>query len=115
MDLVEGVDFLEYVRPSGRLDETRLRSALSQLAMGVMALHGNHIIHRDLKPSNVMVTLWDTSSCWISAWCVELDEPDVSQSRRQDRGDAGLHGPRASGWAPRDARVRLVCRRRHAL
>jgi len=56
MELVEGVDFLEHVRPSGQLDESRLRSALSQLAMGVMALHRNHIIHRDLKPSNVMVT-----------------------------------------------------------
>ena len=56
MDLVEGMTFLKYVRPNGVLDEPRLRSALSQLVRGVMALHGQHIIHRDLKPSNVMVT-----------------------------------------------------------
>jgi eukaryotic-like serine/threonine-protein kinase len=56
MELVEGTTFLEYVRPDGRLDEARLRPALAQLVMGVMALHGHHIIHRDLKPSNVMVT-----------------------------------------------------------
>lgn len=74
MDLIEGTDFLSYVRPhsdtaasSGnrrqpgprtkgeRADIERLRSALAQLVGAVMALHGQHIIHRDLKPSNVMV------------------------------------------------------------
>lgn len=56
MDLVEGVDFLKYVRPNDSLDEARLRAALAQLVTGVIALHGHHIIHRDLKPPNVMVT-----------------------------------------------------------
>jgi eukaryotic-like serine/threonine-protein kinase len=56
MDLVEGVPFLQCVRPGGTLDEARLRPALAQLVRGVMALHGHHIIHRDLKPSNVLVT-----------------------------------------------------------
>ena len=55
MDLIEGENFLSYVRPAGELDEARLRGALSQLASGVMALHGQGIIHRDLKPSNVLV------------------------------------------------------------
>ncbi|MFO1095043.1 MAG: serine/threonine-protein kinase [Planctomycetaceae bacterium] len=55
MDLVEGTDFLKYVRSGGALDEPRLRSALSQLVRAVMALHGQHVIHRDLKPSNVLV------------------------------------------------------------
>jgi eukaryotic-like serine/threonine-protein kinase len=55
MDLIEGTDFLSYVRPNGILDEDRLRSTLPQLVAGVLALHGQHIIHRDLKPSNVMV------------------------------------------------------------
>jgi serine/threonine-protein kinase len=55
MDLVEGEDFLKYVRPSGILDESRLRAVLAQLVMGVMALHSHRIIHRDLKPSNIMV------------------------------------------------------------
>jgi serine/threonine protein kinase len=55
MDLVDGVDFLDYVRPGGELDEARLRSALPQLVSGIMSLHGQHVVHRDLKPSNVLV------------------------------------------------------------
>ncbi|QEL17786.1 hypothetical protein PX52LOC_04794 [Limnoglobus roseus] len=55
MDLIQGEDFFSFVRPSGVLDEPRLRSALAQLVMGVLALHGRNIVHRDLKPSNVMV------------------------------------------------------------
>ena len=55
MDLIDGDDFLSYVRPNNELDEERLRTALPQLANGIMALHGQRIIHRDLKPSNVRV------------------------------------------------------------
>lgn len=55
MDLIDGEDFLGYVRPEGRLDEGRLRSSLSQLAEGILFLHRQGIVHRDLKPSNVMV------------------------------------------------------------
>jgi tetratricopeptide (TPR) repeat protein len=56
MDLLDGCDFLSYVRPGGRPDESRLRAALAQLAAGVMALHARGVVHRDLKPGNVMVT-----------------------------------------------------------
>ncbi len=55
MDLIDGETFLQYVRPSGVLDVSRLRLALPQLVRGVMAIHAEHIFHRDLKPSNVMV------------------------------------------------------------
>lgn len=51
MELVEGVDFLSWVR--GGSD--RLRPAFQQLATGVRALHDAGKLHRDLKPSNALV------------------------------------------------------------
>lgn len=56
MELVEGADFVSYVRPDGALDERRLRQALVQLARGLQALHESHKIHRDVKPSNIVIT-----------------------------------------------------------
>ncbi len=57
MELVEGENFLEYVRPGGgpcRFD--RMRSSLRQLVEGVQALHAAKKLHRDLKPGNALVT-----------------------------------------------------------
>ncbi|HSK00425.1 MAG TPA: serine/threonine-protein kinase, partial [Kofleriaceae bacterium] len=70
MELVEGVSFIDWVRPgraagprrsrgdiqTGALDERRLRDALIQLADALLALHRAGKLHRDLKPSNVLVT-----------------------------------------------------------
>ena len=66
MELVDGVDFVKYVRAeasaaessdgAAELDEARLRSALGQLALGLDAFHRTGQLHRDLKPSNVLVT-----------------------------------------------------------
>jgi predicted Ser/Thr protein kinase len=55
MDLLGGVPFDQWVRPSGQLDQARLRSALAQLASALDAIHRTGKLHRDLKPSNVLV------------------------------------------------------------
>jgi hypothetical protein len=57
MDLVNGRDLLEWVRPGGsKLEEAKLRQSLAQLVDAVDALHSHELIHRDIKPSNVLVT-----------------------------------------------------------
>ena len=71
MELVEGVSFIDWVRPSkgeagpsrsrqdivaAPVDVPRLRGALVQLVDALIALHRAGKLHRDLKPSNVLVT-----------------------------------------------------------
>jgi eukaryotic-like serine/threonine-protein kinase len=70
MELVEGVSFIDWVRPSTlsgptrprqdilatAVHEVRLRGALVQLIDALIALHKAGKLHRDLKPSNVLVT-----------------------------------------------------------
>ena len=69
MDLLQGEDFLAYVRglevvelaqtraaAEPQFDEERLRAALGQLVQGVVALHQAGKLHCDLKPGNVMVS-----------------------------------------------------------
>ena len=70
MELVEGVSFIDWVRPSrttsgpartrqdilgAPVHEVRLRAALVQLVDALIALHKAGKLHRDLKPSNVLV------------------------------------------------------------
>jgi hypothetical protein len=64
MELVEGTDFLNYVRPRvaelsylqvRALHEHRLRSVLPQLLSALAAIHGSGRVHCDVKPSNIRV------------------------------------------------------------
>ena len=56
MDLIEGDDFLSYVRPDAiNWMKTDFDRRLKQLAAGIIFLHERGIVHRDLKPSNVLV------------------------------------------------------------
>ena len=62
MELVEGTDFVGFVReglastPTALIqDHTRLRAATLQLVEGLCAIHGAGKMHRDVKPSNVLI------------------------------------------------------------
>ncbi len=93
MDLIEGVNFLNYVRPQGALDESRLRAALPQLAAGVMALHGHGIIHRDLKPSNVMVNCEGKVIILDFGLVMELESNEYSKNSALIVGTANYMAP----------------------
>ena len=56
MELLDGVDFMRWVRHGSGCDIERLRRALCQLTQGVLAIHAASKLHRDIKPSNVRVT-----------------------------------------------------------
>ncbi len=58
MDLILGVPFNKYVRPSDRtsFDQERLESGFRQLVEAVSFLHSEGKVHRDLKSANVLVT-----------------------------------------------------------
>jgi tetratricopeptide (TPR) repeat protein len=59
MEYVEGVSFMDHVRPldepERRLDMRRLRTAFLQLVEAVAMIHAAGKLHCDLKPSNVLV------------------------------------------------------------
>ncbi|HYC90719.1 MAG TPA: protein kinase [Thermoanaerobaculia bacterium] len=55
MELIRGTTFIDHVRTPAGADIGRLRTALAQLASGVIALHDAGKLHRDIKPSNVLV------------------------------------------------------------
>ena len=98
MEFVDGLDFLAYVRP-GRLntDWDRLRSALSQLATGVEALHSSERLHRDLKPSNVLVTPEGRVVILDFGLVRELATPMIEQSMRLAGSPAYMAPEQAAG------------------
>lgn len=60
MELVKGVEFIDYVNlgktENQLVNFSRLKKALTQLSSGIYTLHSKGKLHCDLKPSNVLVT-----------------------------------------------------------
>lgn len=78
MELIDGEDFLTYVRPHGQLCLERLRSTLYQIVQAVDALHKANLLHRDLKPENVLVTKQGSVLLLDFGLVRELDVPAAS-------------------------------------
>jgi len=89
MEVVEGVELLEYVRREGGFDELRLRSTFSQLAQAVRALHREHKVHRDIKPGNVRVTAEGRVVLLDLDLAVDIDGNDSDGSGESDRRPVG--------------------------
>src|SRR5256712_1781752 len=64
---------------SGHFDESRLRTALRQLAEGVNRLHEIGKIHRDIKPSNVLIKS-EGGIVIVEFGLVEDIEPELRQT-----------------------------------
>jgi eukaryotic-like serine/threonine-protein kinase len=59
MELVHGVNLIEYVRGSATttpLRAERVRHVFRQLVEGIGVLHDRGKLHRDIKPSNILIT-----------------------------------------------------------
>ena len=59
MELVDGVNLVQYVRGSATtapLSAERVRDVFRQLVEGIGTLHDRGKLHRDIKPSNILIT-----------------------------------------------------------
>jgi serine/threonine protein kinase len=81
MELIDGVDFVSYVRTSSAdVNWDRLRAALGDLANGVQDLHSMGRLHRDLKPPNVLVTPQGRVVILDFGLVKEIDAESIEQS-----------------------------------
>ncbi|WP_437636729.1 serine/threonine-protein kinase [Sorangium sp. So ce854] len=128
MDLVEGTDFLSFVRGAAEPDGTPagaraapepgalsdagrapaadprrwgpLRGALLQLAQGLVALHAAGKLHRDLKPSNVLVTPAGRVVILDFGLVTELKAGPLDQSTGQMAGTPAYMAPEQGADEP---------------
>jgi len=127
MELVDGVDFLRWVRPGSEthrdpttpptlpilgkstvearepkapLDERRLRDAMLQLAKGLSALHAAGRLHRDIKPGNVLVTPEGRVVLLDFGLATDLERPMTQSSDQVLVGTVGYMAPEQAAMLP---------------
>jgi serine/threonine protein kinase/tetratricopeptide (TPR) repeat protein len=116
MEILEGVEFLEYVwsgfaalekenQPPelGAANDAdtrfsparihRLQEALTQLAVGVHALHKAGILHCDIKPSNVLMTREERLVLLDFGLVSDMQQKDESGDARRVRGTPSYMSP----------------------
>lgn len=56
MDIIHGVELIDFFNQAKRQEETYLRYVFKQVADALHRLHSNGVAHRDIKPENIMLT-----------------------------------------------------------
>jgi len=116
MELVEGVSFIDWVRPAAAhgpsrsrqdimtsaMDDARMRGALVQLIDALIALHKAGKLHRDLKPSNVLVT-HEGRVVILDFGLAQESRPDETQSVTVQGTPAYMSPEHASGLGTSEA------------
>ena len=59
MEFVEGETLQNLIKRLGRLEITAALEIVTQVAVGLAAIHKQRLVHRDIKPSNIMVRFED--------------------------------------------------------
>ena len=56
MELIEGVELIDFFNAAKPNDERYLRYIFLQIASSLHRLHSSGVAHRDIKPENIMLT-----------------------------------------------------------
>ena len=117
MELVHGVNLVEYVRGSAAtaaLRAERVRHVFRQLVEGIGALHRKGKLHRDIKPSNILVTPGGRVVILDFGLAGDI-VPDDAAIGESMAGTPAYLAPERRAGSPGIGRSRLVQRGRHAV
>ena len=70
MEFVEGETLENLIKRSGRLEVELALEIVTQVAVGLAAVHKQKLVHRDIKPSNIMVSVEEEGA--VTAKIIDL-------------------------------------------